>query len=162
MAASLLTIAAPAMAQAETPTMTADGSVSVVMPCQQPEDATNDTDFLEGWLCLDENAMFVMIVSTGPQGAAYQPFTSDFDALVADVSDDISTGNVDESMVDGRRTLVASMNEGGTNGSMRAVQIAPDRVAYAITMSNPDAPEALKASIRERGMAFLDSMEIHQ
>ncbi|APE28841.1 hypothetical protein BMF35_a2012 [Aurantiacibacter gangjinensis] len=136
--------------------------ISAIMPCEEPTDATNNTAFLEGWLCMEENAAFIVIVSTGPEAATHNPFTSNFDALVEDVSTSHDTGFVEETEVEGRRTVTAYMGDDGVNGRMRAIQIAPDRVAYAIVMSNPAASGRELSSTSERGVAFVQSLEVNQ
>ena len=159
-AAALLAVGTPAAAQqGGTAVATADGVASAVLPCDEPVLAPEDPAGLEVWLCPDGEIGYMFISAWGEALLESDPFSSDFDLTLEAVSASPDTVGLVEGDLDGMRTLRAGRGEADGYGLMRAIEVADDRVVYAIVVAA--GPEvAISDSEKARARGFVESLGV--
>lgn len=134
--------------------------ISAQMPCAEPSPGPIATEGVQTNVCFDGETVFVFALSQGASARSEGPLSSDFDVAFEEVSSSPDTSSVSESEIDGRRVMEATRGPDPLFGTLRAVQVAPNAVAFAVTIANPNREEPISDAQRAVMYAFSNSLEV--
>ncbi|WP_299192769.1 hypothetical protein [uncultured Erythrobacter sp.] len=132
----------------------------VQMPCEDPQVVSDDGSGAQTGLCLTEDRMFIFVTSLGVPADSGNPMSSDFDATYEQIENSSDTVSLDQRVVDGRRIMEAARGPDPVFGLMRAIEFAPEGVAYAVTMTDGDASNPLSEEEKQVMRDFVASLEV--
>lgn len=132
------------------------------MPCEDPQPGPPGPEGLQTSACFVGNQMFILASSEGVATNEAGPMPSDFDAAYAEIETSHDTSSIEEVEIDGRRTMRATRGPDPAFGLMQAVQVAPDALAYVITMSRPNGSDPLPETDKQEMRDFVESLEVAQ
>ena len=143
--------------------LTAAGvTLSAQMPCDQPSNGPEEPGAPESRVCIVGDQMFIFAVSSNVTSNHPSSMPSDFDAAYAEIEGSNDTVMIEESEADGRRVMSAERGPDPKFGLMRAIEFAPDSLAYAITMSRPSRAEPLSDEYKQAMRDFVASLEVSE
>lgn len=132
-------------------------TIAAVMPCKNPFDAPMASS---AKMCKLGDVFFVLTFAAGEGSANSKPFQSDFDAMAEHVRTSSQTVEFNSGMLGSMKMVTATQGPDPKFGLMKAVQLAPDVVGYAVAMLQRRSGDALPEKDKERARAFIASFEV--
>ena len=134
--------------------------VTAAMPCDEPSPGPQQEGGPQGLVCIVGDQMFIFSVSTNVADDHASSMPSDFDAAYREIESSRDTTMIDEGLDGERRSMAAERGPDPRFGLMRAIEVAPGSMAYAVSMSRPSRTDPLTDEYKQVMRDFVASLEI--
>lgn len=137
-----------------------DVTVRALLPCVEPRVSPPRDGVLQNHTCLVGNQIYVLAGSQGERTPAQGPLRSDFETAYAEIESSEDTITIERGEMGAYRTLYATRGPDPAYGLVRAVEVAPETMVYAVAMSKPGTAQLLSHTDKQDMRDFVRSLEI--